>query len=225
MPIILAQAAPPPAAAAHAPLRPSLITQPDWLAKPSGQDMAELYPKEAAQNRVEGSALLSCDVDATGALVNCAASAETPPGAGFGAAVLALAPKFRMRPMAKDGVPVSGGHVRIPIRFVLPKSSMPSFTITMRCYGYAAAASEAGDTSDDQLQKLTAWRLLLVAQTAAERQRPSEFEGLLVSLRKTGAEHLKSDAFKAERDECVTAFPGNVGEVSGIIRQVRPNDR
>lgn len=225
MPIVLDQAAPP-AASAPAPPRAQVITQPDWLSKPSGEDMSNFYPKDAANNRIEGGATISCEVDAAGTLVNCAATSETPPGAGFGAAALSLAGKFKMRPLTKDGVPAAGGHVRIPIRFILPKQTiMPSFAVTMRCYGYAAAASEAGDTSDDAQTRLAAWRLLLVAQTAAERQRPSEFEGLLVVLRKTGAERLNNESFKAERDECATAFPGNVGDVTGIIRQARPDAR
>src|SRR6185437_2281900 len=45
---------------------------------------------------------------------------ETPKGIGFGKATLALSRGFLMRPQTRDGVPVSGGQVNIPIAFRLP---------------------------------------------------------------------------------------------------------
>jgi protein TonB len=46
-------------------------------------------------------------------------------GAGFGDAALGLSSLFHMRPMTKDGRPVSGGTVRIPIMFRLPHPQAP----------------------------------------------------------------------------------------------------
>jgi protein TonB len=40
-----------------------------------------------------------------------------PQGEGFGEAALALTPLFRMKPMSRDGQPVAGGIVRVPIAF------------------------------------------------------------------------------------------------------------
>jgi len=209
MPIILAQAAAPPAAVAPAPPRPSVITQPDWAAKPSGQDMAEYYPKEAARNRVEGSAILSCDIDAAGTLVNCASSNETPPGAGFGAAVLSLAGKFKMRPMTKDGVPVSGGHVRIPIRFVLPKETIPNINLAMRCYGYAAAEAERNPASGSAQAGAFVFGMLIQAGMVAEHPRPSEIAEVLLSQRRIAAAKIDDPASKPDRDECAAALPAS----------------
>src|SRR4051794_975407 len=98
------------AAAAPAP-KPSVITQPAWLRKPTGEDFAALYPKNAARDNVEGRAVLRCRVTTTGELADCQVTDETPPGRGFGEAALAMAPKFAMRPQTKDGVPVDGGRV------------------------------------------------------------------------------------------------------------------
>lgn len=131
MPIILAQATPPAAVAPAPTPRPSVITQPDWLSLPSGDDMAKFYPKAAADARIEGRAVLRCTVTAAGDLADCTAPGEEPVGSGFGEAVLNLAPLFKMKPMTKDGVPVSGGKVAIPIRFVLPAPAAPaSFALT-----------------------------------------------------------------------------------------------
>ena len=40
---------------------------------------------------------------------------------GFGDAAMKMSKLFKMRPQTKDGQPVDGGTVRIPIRFTLPK--------------------------------------------------------------------------------------------------------
>lgn len=97
------------------------ITNPDWLERPSGEDFAEHYPNVASRFEIEGRASISCSVDAEGRLVGCVVTAEDPVGLGFGEAALAMSGDFKMRPMAKDGVPVDGGTVRIPLRFVLPE--------------------------------------------------------------------------------------------------------
>jgi len=60
-------------------------------------------------------------VDAGGSLQGCSVASEEPDSMGFGDAAMKLSKLFKMRPMSKDGQPVDGGTVRIPIRFVLPK--------------------------------------------------------------------------------------------------------
>ena len=113
--------APAPPAPPPEPPRSPVIQTPDWLRRPSGEDMARYYPARAQRMGVEGRATLSCTVGASGALQACAVASETPADQDFGAAALRMARLFKMRPMTKDGEPVSGGLVRIPIRFVLPK--------------------------------------------------------------------------------------------------------
>src|SRR6185437_14564624 len=136
MPIVLALAEPPPAAVAPAPPRPSVITMPDGLSKPTAADMSRFYPPAAAADHIEGRAILHCKVAASGLLTDCAAGGEDPPGQGFAEAALALAPMFKMRPMTKDGAPVDGGKINIPIRFGLPKPPPPlTLESALECYG------------------------------------------------------------------------------------------
>lgn len=91
-------------------------TEPDWLVKPSAENMARVYPRAARKQRVEGRAVLTCVVDTNGFLSDCAVADETPKDAGFGNAALEVTGYMRMRPATTLGVPVES-DVNVPIRF------------------------------------------------------------------------------------------------------------
>jgi hypothetical protein len=61
------------------------------LARPTDAEVAAAAPAKA-----QGSAVVHCRVDAVGALVGCEPTLER--GAGLAAALIALAPKFRLKP-------------------------------------------------------------------------------------------------------------------------------
>lgn len=104
---------------------PNVITQPDWLEKPSAEDLAENYPALASHLGIGGLATISCSVNAQGLLVDCTTVAERPADLGFGRAAILMSSKFRMRPMTINGKPAEGGTVRIPLRFALPSEKPP----------------------------------------------------------------------------------------------------
>lgn len=89
------------------------------LQEPSGQDLAENYPRAAIEQSVQGSATIEClvDLDAT---PSCQVTAEAPTGWGFGAAALDISRSFRLAPATRNGVPTRGGIIRRTIRFVVP---------------------------------------------------------------------------------------------------------
>jgi len=96
---------------------PKYDRPPDWLRKPSPNDLIALWPRDALARGINGRAVIHCKVSEQGALFDCTVVEESPAGAGFGQAGLALTPQFLMRPGIKDGKPVPGGEVTIPLNF------------------------------------------------------------------------------------------------------------
>ncbi len=116
---IVAVAQPAPSLASP-PNDPNLVTAPVWLRRPSGNDLARVYPPRAAEEGIGGRATLICGVDGDGRLEACKIESESPVGYGFGEAILKLAPLFRMGPLDRAGGPTAGKTVRVPMVLFVP---------------------------------------------------------------------------------------------------------
>jgi protein TonB len=97
----------------------AVITNPDWIRRPSAQDLARYYPSRAQTLGKEGRATMTCSVTVSGTLTACSVVSEEPDGMGFGDALIRMSKTFKMRPKQTDGRPVEGGKVTIPFRFTL----------------------------------------------------------------------------------------------------------
>jgi TonB family protein len=102
-----------------------VITKPDWLTKPSGDDFARDYPPIAMMMGLEGQSSIKCKVNEAGALEACTVISEQPAGIGFGQAAIQMSGLFRMKPQTVDGAPVGGAEVSIPIHFAMGQENLP----------------------------------------------------------------------------------------------------
>lgn len=118
------------------PPRPSVITNPDWMHKPDGQDFEDAYPPAAQMLGLDGRTVVSCQISAEGVAEGCVVIAESPKGLGFDRAALQISRTFRFKPMTRDGQPVDGGTVRVPLVFRFPADD--DLTLAR---GYAPPAS------------------------------------------------------------------------------------
>ena len=112
-------------AAAQAPVPAPLIARPQWLERPTGDDVNRVYPVKAANEGIGGRVVLTCQVQPDGALAGCTAEDWTP-GHDFDKAALKLAPKFRMGPQAQPA------SVRIPLVFKPLVEAVPLFNQEIR---------------------------------------------------------------------------------------------
>ncbi len=94
-----------------------VITNPDWVKKPTPETMLSVWPKAAMEKGIDGKAVISCEVSRQGVMKNCVVVSEFPAGAGFGQAAIAMTPQLLLSPMKVDGVPVDGGRVQMPLTF------------------------------------------------------------------------------------------------------------
>lgn len=170
-----------------------IVVGPKWLHKPTGRDVALVYPAEAKRQNRSGRARIRCQVVQEGRLDGCELVSEDPENAGFGAAALKLAPKFQMTPILKDGRSTEGGSVLIPLTF-LTGNEPASVTLSE----VARSDPEAPDG-----------RATVRCQVSRTTPKP-EFEGCVVL--KSRPEMLGPLALKA-----ATQMPLPSGTPSGLI--------
>lgn len=103
------------------PARDPVIRNPEWIRRPTGDQLMSAYPDRAIAAGVTGSATLSCGVRADGTMTGCSVVSETPGGYGFGRAAQSLSRYFRISPRTVDGQAVEGSRVTVNLRFTLPE--------------------------------------------------------------------------------------------------------
>ena len=100
---------------------PIEIYDPLWLKQVNPASVVSLFPPEAIKAGVKsGATKLDCAVAADGGLKDCAVVSEDPAGLGFGEAALTIAGVMQMNPWSRQGAPVEGAHIILPIKLVQP---------------------------------------------------------------------------------------------------------
>ncbi|HET9160090.1 MAG TPA: TonB family protein [Caulobacteraceae bacterium] len=100
-----------------APAQVSVVTAPDWDVRPSSEMMERHFPPIAVTFGISGSARITCKVKIDHTLTDCRVIEERPEGLGFGKAAVETAQEFRMKPETRDGEPVEGASVTVPVMF------------------------------------------------------------------------------------------------------------
>lgn len=93
--------------------------QADWRRRPTAENLVAVWPTKAFEQGLEGQTTLECIVTPQGSLSDCVVMTESPLGAGFGGAALALTPQFTFWPAQRNGQAVASS-IRIPITFRWP---------------------------------------------------------------------------------------------------------
>lgn len=99
------------------------IRAPDWTRLPDPQKALSLFPPQAAKAGIKsGKGMVKCTVMADGHLSNCKAIREDPAALGFGEAAVSLASALTINPWTRDGRPVEGAEITLPLKFVLDEA-------------------------------------------------------------------------------------------------------
>jgi len=69
-----------------------------WNKVPGKQDLAYYEPDRAQRMAQDGDSSMRCELTTTGSLQDCAVTAESPAGYGFGSAIFKLARYFKAAP-------------------------------------------------------------------------------------------------------------------------------
>jgi hypothetical protein len=124
--------------------KPAEISEPfadQTAALPSTADLMAAWPARAAQRGMEGNAIARCRADVEGALSGCQVVVERPARAGFGDALLALAPRYRLTPAPKGERP-PGAPVLISASWPVADVA-PSWRVDPKPGDFATTASPA----------------------------------------------------------------------------------
>lgn len=111
------------AANVQAPAAEQKPTRPEWIRKPSADEIVQTLKRVIRNGEPVGWALMKCHVTAKGILDPCRVIIENPDPGEIGKVALKLAPIFRLKPAVKDGQPVDGGDILVPIVIGSPEGT------------------------------------------------------------------------------------------------------
>jgi hypothetical protein len=116
-------------ALADQPRTPSVVKA-HFERTPSADQLEYYFPMSAQISKVEGAAMIACNVTVDHLLEDCKVTFEDPVGFGFGDAALKISRLFRVAPETVDGVASQNSSFSTRISFKLPPDqSLRSFSV------------------------------------------------------------------------------------------------
>jgi TonB family protein len=193
-------------AAAPAPV----VVEASFKTKPTGDDVNRLFPEAAMRARVGGRVKVRCTITVEGALTNCKAIEEDPPGYGFGEAGVKLLSRVQFNPKTIDGKPVESERT-IPLSFAKPDgpylepAPTPDAKTSMACLGLALD-DQVANPSLRSRDVATVWYSLANFTALLQGQTVPEFLDAAEESRNRAA-RLRQDPAQAKlRGECEGAL-------------------
>jgi hypothetical protein len=113
----------------------------DRLSTPSDADVMAAWPAAAAARKLPGNALAACKADIAGKLSGCRLMVERPSNAGFGEALLALAPRYRLR-YAAEGARPPQADVLISASWPVPDTA-PDWLVAPKDGDFSTSSTDA----------------------------------------------------------------------------------
>lgn len=103
------------------------LTTPNWIVTLTPEGMTLIFPDAARKAGVaSGVGVVNCLIDGRGHLAECEVRRENPAGLDFGAAAMQAAQVMVMNPWTKEGDPVEGLRITLPVRFDLAPEPAPA---------------------------------------------------------------------------------------------------
>ena len=113
----------------------------DLQSTPNDADVMAAWPAKAAQSKLPGNALAACKADVAGRVSDCRLMVERPAKAGFGEALLTLAPKYRLR-YAAEGARPAAADVLISASWPVPDTA-PDWQVQPKPGDFATSSTSA----------------------------------------------------------------------------------
>ncbi len=107
------------AAVLGGPAAPADFKPPEWVRKPTPEDLSGLWPMAARDGYSAGDVVMTCEVDVQGEAKDCQVLSETPQGVDFGWAASKMPKLLHFSPATSQGQPIPW-RVTIPIHFGAP---------------------------------------------------------------------------------------------------------
>ena len=96
-----------------------IIREPEWVRKPTREEVAALRPAAAKDFKLSAVANMWCTAKADGTLDACQLDWQDPPGLGFGEAAMKTVPLWKMKTADRHGL-VEGRPVEAQVTWPKP---------------------------------------------------------------------------------------------------------